>query len=149
MSASKKVIFRLLLFASLGILAFLLGSLPGCVGEDDACDSDQVLVDGKCVARQPDGGNDDGGNDPDGSNGGDQDLPAGMGDACEDDSGCTQEATYCAYNPMSQSGYCTLKDCTVEPNDCPAPYTCYDMSVMSPTLPTVCLSEEDCAALGC
>ena len=149
MFAPNQVAFRVLVFVTMGSLAFIMGSLPGCVGEDDSCDSDQVVVDVQCVPREPDGGDGDGGNDPDGSNGGDVDLPAGMGDACEEDADCTLEATYCAFNPMAGAGYCTLSDCTVDPNDCPAPYKCKDMSIMSPDLPTVCLSEADCAALGC
>ncbi len=124
------------------LLPLAVGS---CIGEGDACDENMVFTDGACVPVVPDGGP-----DPDGGNNGsdeDDNLPTGMGDNCQSDEDCTGEAGYCSFNPQAGSGYCTLKDCVEEPNDCPGTYSCFDMSIFGPTLPTVCLNEADYQAL--
>jgi len=55
---------------------------------------------------------------------GSEPLPTGMGEACETHDDCADyEADYCD-GPPYIPGYCTLSDCTVDPNDCPSDYIC-------------------------
>jgi hypothetical protein len=126
---------------SLFVLALLAS---GCVSEEDACDPGMELIDGNCVPVN----DDDGGTQDDGGNGTDVDLPAGMGDACTTSDECSLDADYCAFNPMAGTGYCTLQDCTTEPDDCPEGHCCFDFSIFGPDYPTACLTDEDCAAMG-
>lgn len=51
-------------------------------------------------------------------------------DCTTDPSVCGCSAPYCAINPFTNEGYCTLH-CTTAPNDdCPAGYFCFDLATV-------------------
>lgn len=71
----------------------------------------------------------------------------GMGISCVDSKECEAfTADYCAVNPLSKQGFCTLKNC--EPGDCPGGYTCCDCT-MSPLVDQeeACIADEFVADL--
>jgi hypothetical protein len=121
----------------------------GCIDEDKAC-GDMELVDGMCIPKTQGTDTND---PPDTSDAGadagadenadteEDGLPAGMGDVCTGDGTCTGEADFCALEPGAAEGMCTVQGCTVEPNDCPAGYICFDLSIFAAGLPTICQAE--------
>ncbi len=72
----------------------------------------------------------------------------GLGTPCSDDSGCAGlGADYCAVNPTSGTGYCTVLDCTSD--ICPDSYLCCDCTA-STSVPQVvaCLTDSDAILVG-
>ncbi len=52
-------------------------------------------------------------------------LPTGLGEVCEGDKDCEDlEADFCTNSPVEPIGYCTVKDCTAAPDNCPSGYQC-------------------------
>ncbi len=73
----------------------------------------------------------------------DTELPTGFGKYCTSDADCAGlEADHCAIDPETQDGFCTVKNCTVQPNDCPVGYMCCD-SPESFGQPNACISQAD------
>lgn len=73
----------------------------------------------------------------------DASMPDGggaLGDTCTGDTGCGTDAPYCAKSPFDAEGFCTLRDCTVSPNDCPDGYVCDDSAVQFGA-PTYCTAQ--------
>ncbi len=63
----------------------------------------------------------------------------GEGTACTSDDQCSAfpDATSCdAFVKM-----CSIKDCSIDPNNCPEGYACCDVSVFAPGAPNVCIRE--------
>jgi hypothetical protein len=119
------VVFSLLLFLSIWPTA-------GCLG--DRCGPGQILQEGACV-RIPSDALADG--QPDSAA---QDLDtSGLGTPCSASTDCPGKADFCVVMPGKTSGYCTYRDCSIEANDCPAPYTCLDLAKYMPNLPTACI----------
>ncbi|MDD5306173.1 MAG: hypothetical protein PHU25_02520 [Deltaproteobacteria bacterium] len=99
--------------------------------EDGGTDSETSNLD----AGNPDAGNPDGGDTGD--------LPTGLGESCTDNEQCADyEADYCAINPLTQEGFCTVENCTVSPDDCPQGYRCCD-SPESYGQPNLCILPAD------
>lgn len=70
-------------------------------------------------------------------------VPAGLGEACSDDSGCTAfaGAPKCQnQNPMAQA-YCTSVGCS--PGGCPSCYQCCDCPAGKSAPSTICLTDSD------
>ena len=65
----------------------------------------------------------------------------GLGDWCQKHGDCQGKADFCIVMPGATDGYCTLQNCTAQPDDCPAGYTCLDLSQYVPNLPTACLKD--------
>jgi hypothetical protein len=73
--------------------------------------------------------------------GGDAD---GFGAACKDaaaSSDCTCKANYCALMPGQTQGTCTVSGCKQNPSLCPTGFSCFDLSVFSPDLPSICTKD--------
>ena len=70
-------------------------------------------------------------------------APTGLGEPCQSDADCAgYEADFCAVNPMSGDGYCTIEDCAL--GECPAPYLCCDCTESTMLPPGfACLTEDD------
>lgn len=122
--------------------------ISGCLG--DRCDPGQILTNGQCVATSdalpPDSGQGDlGASTPDA--GGAGDMGAGdtvaqnLGQACVKSEDCDGVASFCVVMPGQTTGYCTIKDCTITPNDCPKGYTCMDISSYVPGIPNLCIKQ--------
>jgi hypothetical protein len=63
----------------------------------------------------------------------------GMGDECTTQSDCAgKDANYCALDPTSGVGLCTIEDCTTSPDNCPSGYRCCQMPVEL-KYPAMCL----------
>lgn len=65
----------------------------------------------------------------------------GFGAACKDgaaSSDCTCKANYCALMPGQTQGTCTVTGCKQDPSVCPTGFSCFDLSVFSPDLPSIC-----------
>ncbi|MCP4602244.1 MAG: hypothetical protein GY847_17290 [Proteobacteria bacterium] len=118
------------------VFQFSLFLNVACIDESDPCGIGMNLVNGGCLADKEDDEDDAGSNVDSG-------LPSGMGEPCIDHSKCTDQADFCTSNPFTDKGYCSIKDCTLEPNDCPEGYRCFDPSVFIPDQPTVCITEEE------
>lgn len=85
----------------------------------------------------------DAGTDTDGDGG-----VNGIGTECTDDSGCEGlDAEYCAINPGTGTGYCSVLDCTTD--ICPTGYQCCDCTgaSMVPQV-VVCLTDADSSMVG-
>jgi hypothetical protein len=116
------------------LFSFFSYLLVGCLG--DRCGPGEVLEEGQCRSTRSapdDGAVDDGAVDDDGGGMGDVCTEAGINDQCKG------EADLCIVMPGQTQGYCTTQGCTAEPNDCPAPYTCMDLSTFEPSLTTACV----------
>jgi hypothetical protein len=64
-----------------------------------------------------------------------------FGQTCSDGQGhtdCGCAADYCAVQPGQSSGYCTAAGCKEDPSICPDGWTCLDLSVFDPSLPSIC-----------
>ncbi len=72
----------------------------------------------------------------------------GLGKACTVEGNECQdlEASYCALNPVTQTGYCTYEGCTSDPGTCPEGYTCCDMPFAG--IPNFCATKEDAELMG-
>ena len=90
-----------------------------------SCSDDDPCQDGACDTNY------NGEEAPDGS-------PTGLGKLCTTEDGCAEyEANYCVFVP-GVGGYCSVKDCTLDPNDCPSGYRCCEYTFEG--YPTICLS---------
>lgn len=130
----------------LGALALIgLGVTgTGCLGE--RCSEQQVLVEGMCRADPSADGRAptrDGGPVRDGAPAADGDSgsgrpPSGLGEVCSGARPCEGEASYCVLQLGQTEGYCSLRDCTVAPESCPAGYVCRDLTQFMPGFPLFC-----------
>lgn len=126
-------------------------SAQACLDESQMCGDEMVVLDdGFCGPKQQvettdtathDTATSDTGTDTETSTEGDG-LPEGMDAACSETMPCTGEADFCNQVPGSPEGVCTIQGCTIEPDDCPPGYVCFDLSVIVPTLPTICQQDE-------
>jgi len=55
-----------------------------------------------------------------------------------DHSDCDCTAPYCAISPGMSEGYCTRTGCLDVPDICPDGYSCLDLSIFNPELPSIC-----------
>lgn len=62
----------------------------------------------------------------------------GFGAPCSADADCTCRAGYCAKMPGEAQGTCTVSGCKEEPSVCPSGYSCLDLSLFAPSLPSIC-----------
>lgn len=65
-------------------------------------------------------------------------VDSSFGALCKDSAGCTGKANYCALQPGSPDGYCTVTGCKEAPSVCPAAWSCFDLSVFQPGAPAFC-----------
>ena len=71
--------------------------------------------------------------------------PTGLGEACSSNDDCADyDADYCDQPPGSV-GTCTVKDCNLDPDDCPLDYTCCEF-LYEPM--NFCLPPETWEAFG-
>ncbi len=69
------------------------------------------------------------------------DAGTAFGTACSDGTGstdCSCPAPYCAVQPGQTTGYCTHTGCKETPAVCPSGWSCLDLSVFQPGLPSIC-----------
>jgi hypothetical protein len=67
---------------------------------------------------------------------------SGLHDSCQDQSDCANKgADYCAVDPTTGIGFCTIKDCTVNPDSCPGEYLCCKLPEML-KFPNMCLPPD-------
>lgn len=118
-----------------------LGSLVICValctcapGEDERCSGGYYWHEGShtCLKKL---------DNPDTSELQDAAVP-GLGASCFSSIDCENygEANYCLQENSAAEGYCTIPDCTVEPDDCPEDYICCDFRVES--IPNFCTEKQ-------
>jgi len=75
------------------------------------------------------------------------DLPSGLGEVCKAEEDCAGfDADYCAMDPAAGEGFCTITDCSPNPDDCPEGYLCCAFIITS--VPYFCTTEADHAAMG-
>jgi hypothetical protein len=122
----------------LALAAACASAQAACLG--DRCSPGQVLAEGACVPRA------DGASDAraDGRGDGLRDGYAGesvpLGAACDRNSQCKGETSFCVVMPGKTVGYCTKTGCEEgRPGSCPPGYTCLDLSRFVPGLPTACI----------
>ena len=68
--------------------------------------------------------------------------PALQGEPCREKEECAVHVRFCVVMPGELTGYCTKFDCDPAANNCPAGYTCMDVSAYSPGVPTLCLQLD-------
>ncbi len=128
----------------LSLLAVL--TFVACV-DDGACDDDQLLVDGVCVLMPSDASVTDAdarGECPADSTDPDQPDPVPFGTSCSDDtthSECGCPAPFCAIQPGSETGTCTVTGCALDATLCPSGYRCLDLTRVQPELGSFCIPE--------
>ncbi len=127
-------------------MSLAVGVVTGAAGcNDTRCDPGQEFRNGECVQAAADAGVDDAaaaddaaGADaataPEDAAAGSDAVSVPLGTTCLEDADCGGETNFCARQPGTPSGYCSIKGCTVSPNDCPEGYTCVDMSQYAPGL---------------
>lgn len=133
-------------------IAPLFGTLA-CGKEE--CDPGQILIDHMCMpapepepdARAPDGsagapgiaagvaGAAGAAGSPAG--GGSSGSGAPFGAPCADHAECTGETDYCS-EPPGEPRFCTRSGCVDDPSLCPDDWTCMDLSIFAPGLPSIC-----------
>lgn len=64
-----------------------------------------------------------------------------LGAVCTGDADCNCASPYCAIMPNAAQGYCSLRDCSMVPDDCPSGYHCFDLSIFDPSLPRFCAQD--------
>jgi hypothetical protein len=62
----------------------------------------------------------------------------GFGATCRVDADCPCRADYCALMPGQTQGTCTVRGCKQDASLCPAGYSCFDLSLFAPDLPSIC-----------
>lgn len=66
----------------------------------------------------------------------------GLGDDCVEQSNCEgKDADYCALDPVTGVGVCTITDCTTDPDNCPVGYRCC-RTPEELDYPLLCLSQS-------
>lgn len=136
------IVERLSLLATAGVAVAALGCT---MSDSERCDEGQIYKDGECVEPDTDsetaGGTDSG--DPDGGG----ELPSGMGETCGSDADCQGfEADYCLIEYGEEEGVCTVKNCSIAPDDCPGGYGCCDFSIDG--VPNFCATDQMLEDLG-
>ena len=103
-----------------------IAALAAC-GDEFPCDPDQTSSNGTCFA--PDAP----------ASTADADLRfAHFGDVCADDTACALPTAFCVKQPGSEAGYCTGIGCLEDPAVCPVDWSCFDLSIYGPGLPSIC-----------
>lgn len=125
------------------VLASLLVALTLAVsacGSSD-CDPGQTYRDGLCYP-DPDAAEVAGAADAGTSDAGAADAAAApfahYGDVCAETAECQAPSNYCAVQPGEDDGYCTHTGCVEDAAVCPDDWSCLDLSVFDPTLPSLC-----------
>ena len=120
------------------LLALTLAA-TACDSSD--CDPGQTYRDGLCYP-DPDAGPAEGSADAGSPDAAAADAAvdafAHYGDACEETAGCEAPSNYCAMQPGEAVGYCTHTGCVEDETVCPGDWSCLDLSVFDPTLPSIC-----------
>ncbi len=71
-------------------------------------------------------------------------LDTDFGDTCTDGQNhtdCGGTAPYCAVQPGASEGNCTHADCLDDESVCPDGWSCFDLSIFSPDLPSICTED--------
>lgn len=80
------------------------------------------------LTKKPDGvADEEDAADPDGEDaeGGATGAISGLGTDCTAKEQCAgYKADYCTANPFEPQGYCTMQNCTADPDNCPPGYNC-------------------------
>jgi hypothetical protein len=131
------------------IVAIALGG--GCnPTADERCGGGYVWKDGTCIPEgEADTGTESGENtDADAGDADGGDGPSGLGVECSEDGGECEgfEADYCALQPGQETGYCTVANCSTDPDDCYGEYSCCDFPYSG--VPNFCVTPEDYEILG-
>jgi hypothetical protein len=116
--------------ARLCILLLLLAGPPGCQ-PDVRCDEGQVYQRGACVVVDAGAPEET-----------DACTDAGhthYGDPCTEHAACPCPTNWCAVMPGASTGVCTHTGCLDDPGLCPADWSCLDLSVFQPDLPSICV----------
>ena len=73
---------------------------------------------------------------------GGQGSDTGIGTACSQHSDCEGlTADYCATNPATKQGICTIQNCTPSTSDCPKGYTCCKLTIQV-GYPDLCIPDD-------
>jgi len=150
----------LLILMSIGI--FMVGCLPDddtkkCNGDyvwnpkSEGCDLKNESIDGGSPIGN-DGGFGDG-SAPVSGEGGFSEAPTGMGENCSSFDDCAEyEADQCTATPYTPKGFCTVRNCSNAPDNCPAGFICcvfkdpaivetiYNYTTDMPS--SICLTQE-------
>jgi len=124
----------------LSIFALAAGLLAGACEPANPCDAGQTLIRNLCVPGAPDAGDSSTAGstaDAGSADGGPCDRSAAFGASCAAASACGCGLDYCM--TFTGPGYCTQTDCKADPGVCPSGWTCTDLSIYSPGLPSICL----------
>lgn len=143
--------------ALLSLLLFV--TADGC-DPSSPCDPDQHIQDSVCIddARGASGPNGGGGASADAGAASPRDagvddaldastectqpLDDALGVDCADQTACGCAAPYCAVMPGQTIGSCTTRDCDPAGDDCPSGYQCFDLSSLGVMgVPTFCMPQ--------
>lgn len=116
---------------ALALSLFACATVAGCEFDDPCPGESEELNEGLCKNVATDAGTSDTGAG---------DASGALGTVCVDDSSCSADAPFCAKSPFDAEGLCTIRDCTVDPNDCPTGYICDD-SALTFGAPTYCVAQ--------
>ena len=53
-----------------------------------------------------------------------------------------KRANYCVFDPFTQTGLCTIPNCTRSPDNCPEGYECCDLPDLAGDYPNMCFTPE-------
>jgi hypothetical protein len=103
---------------------FALALLGWGCADDVRCDSDQVYVEGACLAASSGGTSSGAGGSSVGGAAGAA-GGSGFGTTCMTSAECAEPAPFCAALP-GQAGICTVRGCNGNPAVCPGGYSCQE-----------------------
>ncbi len=113
----------------------ILCLLPVCascsISDEERCSGDFYYEEGSCYpeAMANPGTTPAPASDSGVADGGTTGTVTGLGEPCSDQPACAQyQANYCMLDPTNpeKMGICSVIDCTTQPDNCPANYTCCD-----------------------
>lgn len=67
------------------------------------------------------------------------DAPSAFSDVCTNNDDCRCDVNYCAVQPGSAVGMCTRTGCVEDPSVCPESWSCFDLKIFDPKLPSICV----------
>ena len=68
--------------------------------------------------------------------------PSELGDTCTSAADCHCDVNYCGIQPGETSGACTRTGCVEDPSVCPEDWSCMDLKVFNPSLPSICVPPQ-------
>jgi hypothetical protein len=116
---------------------YITDSEKGCIPADEG----DTVGDGSVADAVEDALTDD---TTDDAEGGEEEIAEDpfkdLGKTCTAQEDCTLQASACVIMPGAAEGYCSMPECTLDPDNCPEGYYCFDATQVGQDV-TICLKK--------